>query len=53
MEQKTRKPYKSVADWRQQFDAKLANPDLLRKQFEDRIVELKLTKVPRYDLVLE
>jgi hypothetical protein len=53
MEQKTRKPYKSVEDWRKQFDAKLANPDALRKQFEDRIVELKLTKVPRYDLIKE
>jgi hypothetical protein len=53
MEQKTRKPYKSVEDWRQQFDARLANPDALRKQFEDKIVELKLTKVPRYDLILE
>jgi hypothetical protein len=45
--------YTTIEEWRRQFDERLANQDALRKQFEDKIVELKLTKVPRYDLILE
>jgi hypothetical protein len=49
----TRKDYASFEDWREKFDARLADRAGLQKLFEDRIKELKLEKVPREDLVLE
>jgi hypothetical protein len=47
------KDYTSFEDWREKFDARLADRVGLRKLFEDRIKELKLEKVPREELILE
>jgi hypothetical protein len=49
----TRKNYASFEDWREKFDARLADRVGLQNLFEDKIKEFKLEKVPREELILE
>jgi hypothetical protein len=49
----TFKNYISFEDWREKFDARLADRVGLQKLFEDKIKEFKLEKVPREELILE
>ena len=53
MEQITRKPYKSVKDWREQLNARMADRDRLHKIVDENIKELGLENIPRQDLILE
>ncbi|MDR1561076.1 MAG: hypothetical protein LBS23_01840 [Holosporaceae bacterium] len=49
----TFKNYTSFEDWREKFDARLADRAGLQKLFEDKIKEHKLEKVPKEELILE
>ncbi|MDR2067387.1 MAG: hypothetical protein LBP41_00130 [Holosporaceae bacterium] len=53
IEDYTFKSYTSFEDWREKFNARLADRAGLQKLFEDKIKEHKLEKVPREELILE
>jgi hypothetical protein len=43
----------TIDDWYEGMQAKIANPEKLRQDVEDQIVHHKLTKVPRYDIIID
>ena len=43
----------TIDEWYGDMQAKIANPEKLRQDVEDQIVHHKLTKVPRYDIIID
>ena len=43
----------TIDEWYADMQTKIANPDKLRQDVEDQIVHHKLTKVPRYDIIID
>ncbi len=43
----------TIDEWYAEMQTKIANPDKLRQDVEDQIVHHKLTKVPRYDIIVD
>ena len=43
----------SIDDWYADMQMKIANPEKLRQDVEDQIIHHKLTKVPRYDIIID
>ena len=43
----------TIDEWYADMQAKIANPEKLRQDVEDQIVHHKLTKVPRYDIIID
>ena len=43
----------TIDNWYTDMQAKIANPEQLRQDVEDQITHHKLTKVPRYDIIID
>ena len=43
----------TIDDWYADMQMKIANPEQLRQDVEDQIIHHKLTKVPRYDIIID
>ncbi|MBX3487557.1 MAG: hypothetical protein KF798_06620 [Candidatus Paracaedibacteraceae bacterium] len=43
----------TIDEWYADMQTKIANPDKLHQDVEDQIIHHKLTKVPRYDIIID
>ena len=43
----------TIDEWYAEMQEKIANPEQLRKNVEDQIIHHKLTKLPRYDIIID